>query len=291
MEIETQTASTTTLPASSLKDALYQAIKARGGRTHGSTTRIDEEDMYAALLKRHLDARAPGAGTKFSEALASAVEKIKARTSQTMLFKASDRVMRALVRSGDVSQDLYREAKEIAFGKAQLDEDRAWIGSDPVHKFGAPVIRRENIQVAIDRAEAAPPATFSELAKFRERESGISKEKRAAGPRPTAGTEGASPRTDEPFLWKPTADKDGKLVILLPASETGDVSGVSIRSSDGGKVLERGRYSGIGNGEREHYRFEHPGSYFESGVRVVITYRDGGESEFRIDKPAERLGE
>ena len=44
------------------------------------------------------------------------------------------------------------------------------------------------------------------------------------------------------FLWKPVSEGDGNLVVLLPSSLRGKVSGAEIRK--GGSTLEKGRFSG-----------------------------------------------
>ena len=77
------------------------------------------------------------------------------------------------------------------------------------------------------------------------------------------------------FLWKPTSDKDGNLVILLPEHLTGKVASLKLVSKDRSKRVGKGRYSGIGNGNREHFRFKRPGSAFPKGSIVVIKLTDG----------------
>lgn len=91
------------------------------------------------------------------------------------------------------------------------------------------------------------------------------------------------------FLWKPKAEKDGKLVILLPERLTGQVKSVSVLSADGKKVLAKGKYSGIGNGNREHFRFAKAGSEFPANSIVQIKLDNGEVRTVRIAKPQNRL--
>lgn len=71
---------------------------------------------------------------------------------------------------------------------------------------------------------------------------------------------------DPGFLWKPVSESNGRLVVLLPR---GTRSGnVSIRDS-ANNLLDTGKFSGIHNGGREHYRFSKPGSGYPENCKVV----------------------
>ena len=89
------------------------------------------------------------------------------------------------------------------------------------------------------------------------------------------------------FLWKPNAEKDNNLVILLPKS-LGEVGGVRVLSPDGTTELAKGRFSGIANGERAHYRFSRAGAEFPDNALVEITKRDGTKLHLAIPNTAER---
>ncbi len=90
------------------------------------------------------------------------------------------------------------------------------------------------------------------------------------------------------FLWKPKSDKDGKLAILLPKGLTGKVADVQILSPDGTQVIGKGKYAGVGNGEREHYRFGKAGGSFPDGAIVVITMQDGSKRHVEIKETSDR---
>ena len=90
------------------------------------------------------------------------------------------------------------------------------------------------------------------------------------------------------FLWKPISEKDGKLAILLPSRLTGDVKTVKILDKDG-KVIEKGDYSGVGNGDRMHYRFNKPGNKYPDGCIVEITLKNGEKRRITIDETSERF--
>ena len=91
------------------------------------------------------------------------------------------------------------------------------------------------------------------------------------------------------FLWKPESDKDKKLAILLPPGLSGQVAEVVILSPDGKRTLQRGRYSGVGNGGREHYRFSKAGDKFPDGSIVVLKLKDGTSKHMVIKETSARL--
>jgi hypothetical protein len=90
------------------------------------------------------------------------------------------------------------------------------------------------------------------------------------------------------FLWKPDSDKDGKLAVLLPSTLTGRIKSVSVLSPDGKKVLQKGRFSGIGNGSREHYRFTKAGGAFPDRSIVLIKLEDGSLRHVKINDTSKR---
>jgi hypothetical protein len=94
----------------------------------------------------------------------------------------------------------------------------------------------------------------------------------AAAPTPSGGlgVTGASGG----FLWKPASESNGDLVVLIPSQYTGSISTVFIAQPNG-TVVEVGSYRGNYNGNRAHYWFSHPGSYYGSGIYVVADLEDG----------------
>jgi len=100
---------------------------------------------------------------------------------------------------------------------------------------------------------------------------------------------GTSLNRNAGFLWKPESDKNQKLAILLPPNLAGKVAEVIVLSPDGKLTLQRGRYSGVGNGAREHYRFSKAGSEFPDGSIVVIKLKDGTTKHMVIKETSARL--
>lgn len=86
------------------------------------------------------------------------------------------------------------------------------------------------------------------------------------------------------FLWKPVADKDGKLVVLLPSKLTGDVNRVRLLSPDGKQVIAQSKFSGIGNGNRGHYRFAKAGAEYPANTKVEVIMDNG--TRYRVNIPS-----
>ena len=114
---------------------------------------------------------------------------------------------------------------------------------------------------------------------------------------PTTGDAGKKKDKKEPkdlgktgqFLWKPVSEKDKNLVILVPTKLSDDVKSVKILSPNGEKVLSKGRYSGVGNGERAHFRFDKPGDKFPDNAIVEITLKNGSVKRVKIPETSQRF--
>ncbi len=91
------------------------------------------------------------------------------------------------------------------------------------------------------------------------------------------------------FLWKPKSEKDGKLAILLPKQYTGKVVSVEVMGPDGQQRLAQGKPSGVGNGDREHFRFNSPGEAFPDRSVVRVTLKDGSTREVEIKETSARF--
>ena len=89
-------------------------------------------------------------------------------------------------------------------------------------------------------------------------------------------------------LWKPVSESNGNCVVLLPSNMTGKVKGVTVRGPNG-QAIERGDYSSVANGGREHYRFNKPGGQYPAGCYVEIEMKDGTSQRVPIANPSQRV--
>lgn len=111
---------------------------------------------------------------------------------------------------------------------------------------------------------------------------------------PGTGVEWRSPRDGNGgFLWKPQADNTPRtLVVLLPPEFNGVTATVELHRAQpptAGTLIERGRYTGIANGNRGHWRYTRPGADYGANV-VVLVWRDNGSRVgYVIPSGAERV--
>ncbi len=88
------------------------------------------------------------------------------------------------------------------------------------------------------------------------------------------------------FIWKPIAEHNPNVVVLMPANATGRTKTRAHLEQDG-KVLEVANYTGIGNGNREHYRFSKTGSRYPKNIKFVCEV-DKCTFKYHIANPAQR---
>lgn len=262
--------------------------------------RINEEELYSAIIHQQLKEKNPTAALAFETALPEQIAKIKTNKNSTLVFKATDRVMRAFVRSKQISHDLYRQTRDYAFGKAQMDSDRTWLAPKRTEEQGRGDTPLRAISTALNKFSENSPALAEEISAYRAREAAISrakwKERRQAASSANSSDNAIAQNTssssnDIPsgFLWKPNSEKDNRLVILLPSTMTSSAKKVAILSPDGNKVLENGNFAGIGNGGRQHYRFSKAGGNYPAGAQVSITFDDGTKRTVLISNTANRV--
>lgn len=92
---------------------------------------------------------------------------------------------------------------------------------------------------------------------------------------------------DSGFLWKPISDGDGKLAVITPHQfEFSDVFVEWQKPKRQGTSLEKGRYIGRGNGNRQAFRFTKRGRAYPN-AKVICT-GVGVRKEFDIPDSSKR---
>lgn len=87
------------------------------------------------------------------------------------------------------------------------------------------------------------------------------------------------------FLWKPASDNNGRLVVLMPPELAGRVVSTEVHSSlppSDSSLIEKGNYSGNGNGGRDHFRFSKSGGSYPDGLYVIATLSNGQYVSYNI---------
>jgi hypothetical protein len=272
--------------------------------------RINEQEAYAALLHHELKKSKPKLAARFERELGQATKDFMAsHGGKKDMFKVSDRLMRQYVRERAVSQEDYRELKLRNMGKAQLDSDRTRISANKTEGAKDDDTPVRALSTFHKKLEVNPGLSEQEFAMFRSHEAAISaaklRERRGIS---TRGVDNAAPSSevnsttatngtrtvgtkDIPagFLWKPISDSNGKLVVLLPSGLTSSVHAVGIASPNGGSVIEKGQFGGIGNGARTHFRFSKPGGQYPDGTEVQVIFTDGSQIRIPIAETSQRV--
>ena len=132
-------------------------------------TRLNEEHLYAAALDYNLAELKPDLRTRFETLFAAEFAKIREMQGRGRVFAAADRVMRAFLRSGEITREIYQATRTFAFGKAQLDSDRTWIATtrSPDAKSGDTPLRA--LSTALSRYSENLPASDNEIHDYRRR--------------------------------------------------------------------------------------------------------------------------
>ncbi len=264
--------------------------------------KVSEEELFAGIIQERIKALKGDEGlAKFQEYLGA--EKA-ARTRPDGMIAVEDAAraaLKSLVKDDTLTQAEGDKVHAEAFGAAQLDDNLQALfdGRGGPNDPTMAVAQLESaLKTAKSRLNAYKTGTESAAEYLLSDEydpyAGLSAEARSAmgrsapthsstaysGPsRPVDGANG--------FLFKPQSDSDGKLVILLPEFLTGDVSRVVLKNRRG-KEIEQGAYRGIGNGDREHFRFRQRGDDYQKNMTVEVELKNGRTKTYKIQDPSQR---
>ncbi len=244
--------------------------------------KVSEEDLFSALVQERIKK------LKGDETLKEFQGMLQ--TSQNSMTKADgfipmeDAAKAALIELRAAGKLTEEEADSIysqAFAGAQLDENENALFDSRGGK-GDPTIAVATLEQAL----LSSRVTIEEYDKGTKTAPKRSLEEASNGKVATSGA--VSGMTgDAGFLFKPVSDSDGKLAVLLPPRLTGLAQSVRLLSPSG-EVLETGRYSGNGNGGREHFRFTKPGAGYPDGLTVEVTLQGGSIVRYIIEETSQR---
>jgi len=88
------------------------------------------------------------------------------------------------------------------------------------------------------------------------------------------------------FLWKPSAEGGGDLVVLCPPAFTGHIK--AWRLEVDGRAIETGTGAGVFNGGRYHIRYSQKGGEYPPGVTFALVTDAGRVWRWKIPNPASR---
>ena len=250
---------------------------------------VNEEELFSGLVKERVrNLKGDDDYAKFQSILDSKSESMRRADGYVPWEDVAKGALKEAVSQKLISEDEAVKIYSESFSAAQLDSNENALydgrGGD-----GDTTIATLDYEAALALA----------LGRFEKFDSG----EQAAVTRdlnePSNGTSGSvsSPESvavpgkevdgADGFLFKPVSDSDGKVAVLLPSSLTGTIEKVVFETING-EVLEEGRYSGVGNGGREHYRFSKTGAEYESNLVVNVFMKDGTNKTYEISDPSKR---
>ncbi|MFO0416557.1 MAG: hypothetical protein ACK5Y6_04650 [Pseudomonadota bacterium] len=277
------TGSGTAVPAAQASGGEFDAtLKALISPSTGN--KVSEEALFSALVQERVKKlKGEDALTKFNTLLAGAKERMTKAGGFVPLEDATKEALREARASGVIDA---KEADSIysqSFAAAQLDENKEALFDDrggPNDPTMAVASMEQALLLSKGMIEGIDAGTKT---------AAIRSLDEASNPKMlTAGSGvGHTSESGAGFLFKPVSDSDGKLAVLLPPQYAGLISSVDIFNSNGDKV-ETGRYTGNGNGGRDHFRFSKPGGQYSDNLNVVVTLATGEVLRYLIQETSQR---
>jgi len=246
-----------------------------------SAKKVSEEDLFAALVSERIKkTKGEEEGAKFQQSLEAKKNEMRKGDGHTPMEDAAKAALIEARESGVLSKEEADKIYSEAFAAAQLDSNTGVLFDGK----GGP----NDATIAVASLEEALAGSRVKMEKF---DSGSEKAPERSVDEASNGKVMHLPDSptagDQGFLFKPVSESDGKLVVLLPARLTGLVSGLSIVGPDG-QVTESGRYRGVGNGGREHFRFSKPGGQYANGSTVQANLITGEIVRYLISNTSQR---
>jgi hypothetical protein len=143
------------LDATSLKDSMAdmmnELVKTNKQGSNIGNEEMGEDFVYTSLVYDQLKKQDASLAETFKSKIATVFNRLndKSRRESQPLFKATNRVLRTMVRAGDLTKKINKVMKRIALGKSQLDKK-------PNRLRRAPIVidnseTKNNVEEIIDR--------------------------------------------------------------------------------------------------------------------------------------------
>jgi len=247
-----------------------------------SANKVNEEDLFSAVVQERVKKLKGDEGLKkFQEALTEATNASRKPNGYVPIEDTTKVALIKCRESGLLTAEETDTIYSQSFAAAQLDDNKEALfdsiggGDDPsvaVALLEQALLGARVVMDGFDSGSGAAPSRSVDEA---------SAGKFSGSSQPSSSTGSAG------FLYKPNSDSDGKLVVLLPSKLSGLIEGVKIYDP-AGDLLESGRYSGNGNGGRDHYRFSKPGGDYPDGLTVEVTLSTKEKLKYVISESSQR---
>ena len=274
--VATQTASTTTTTESSSADKTSFQDMLSSLLSTDESGQINEEQLYASVIQERLyTKKGEEAASTYQELLTTAQQELQWENGYTPVEQAATQALQGLVDQGVLSESEAESINAQAFKASQLDDNSAYLYDSLGSTIAVSLLdlaiqsAQENINLYDNGTEDAGSLALGNT-------SGT-----------TTSTESGTFTGGDGFLYKPVAESNGNLAILLPASLEGSISSLDLIDSSG-NVVESGDSQGTYHDGRPLYRFNEPGSSYPDGLKVTLNLTDGTTKEYYIPESSDR---
>lgn len=129
-------------------------------------SRINEQDLFAAVVENALGQVDPELSTKFSAAFAKEVEQFKALEQSDTMLKATRRALNSLIKDNALSRYAAKQIRKFALGKSQLDDIRSKlsVAKEDAESSETPL---RAVKTALQKISENAIATDAEFIEFR----------------------------------------------------------------------------------------------------------------------------
>jgi hypothetical protein len=266
---------------------------------HNRRGKLSEAQLFGAVMLEKVAGHTSAENlAEYKKGFRQAKKQIRESTGERGVVEAALTSLKNLVKNGKISADCAKVIRNEAWTLSQLDQDSSKISTRKDSKQ-AVVCKSEGVERymelnakyekgEIELYDFSKVADLSkgpkvEIAnKLVDYKGGVGSVEQVQGARQDFGS---SPIYQKGFLFKPFSDSTGKLAILTPPSLTGQVKSVAVV---GNGAVENGSYGGVGNGYREHFRFNRSGPAYGENAVVLVTLRDNSQHRVVIPNPSLR---
>lgn len=247
------------------------------------SNKVSEEELFSALVQERIKkTKGESALSEFKTLFESAKQRLRKPNGFVPVEDAAKEALKEFRDTQKISKEEADTIYSQAFAGAQLDQNKDALFDGR----GGP----NDPTIAVAEMEQALLLSGALISKF---DSGAETATTRMLDEPsnviTSGGAGApaSEAGGAGFLFKPISESDGKLVVLLPPRLAGLVKSVSLLGPNG-EVIDTGRYTGNGNGGRDHYRFSRAGGQYQDGLTVQATLATGELVRYIIKETSQR---
>jgi len=243
---------------------------------------VHEEELQYAIITHLLEQLDPELASAFS----SGFEQLLSANASPLFEDIAKLTLKEMVDSGLLELDTAEWINAASFSSAQLDSNLTALYDNRGSSSDA--------TIAVASLGSAIESSFSNLSEITSGQvplAALSLDAPSNLPLNTAKISD-SQTSSSGFLWKPSSERDGKLVVLLPADLSGQIAAAELHSAVPPSeltLLEHGRFTGdYQNGGRAHFRFQKPGEKYPDGSAIVVTLNNGEQVIFQINNSSQR---